>query len=59
MSISGLRKTNNKGKERLRLSLRIGGISGGIDTTIIGPEETLLGNQGLLLLKWLAQCSGN
>ena len=55
MSTSRSRKTNSKGKERIRLSLRIGGISSQIDTTIISPEETLLGNLGLLLLKWLAQ----
>ena len=33
-------------------------ISSRTDTTIIGPKETLFGNQGLLLPKWLAQCSG-
>ena len=44
MSINGLRKTSSKGKGRLRLSLRIEGISSRIDTTIIGPEETLLGS---------------
>ena len=36
-SISGSRKTSNKGNGRLRLSLRIGAISGRTDTTIIGP----------------------
>ena len=29
------------------------------DTTIIGPEETLLSSHGLLLLRWLVQCSRN
>ena len=59
MSISGSRKTSSKGKGRLRLSLSIRGISGRTDITIISPEETLLGNLGLLQLKWLARYFGN
>ena len=46
MSISGSRKTNSKG---------IGtNASSRTNATIIDPEETLLGNLGLLLLRWLA-----
>ena len=41
-------------KGRLRLSLRIEGISGWIDTAIISLEETLLGSQGQVLHRWLA-----
>ena len=41
------RKTSNKGREKLRLSLRIEGISGRIDTIITGLEGILLGNLGL------------
>ena len=59
MSINRPRKTNNKGKGKLRLSLKIEGILGQTDITIIGPEETLLGSQDLLLPRWLAQCSRN
>ena len=44
MRISGSRKTSSEGKGRLRLSLKLGGISGRTDTIITGPEETLLGN---------------
>ena len=58
-SISGSRKTNSKGKGRLRLSLGIGEISSLTNTTIIGLKEILLGNLGLLLLRWLAQCFEN
>ena len=58
-SISGSRRTSSKRKGRQRLSLKIWGISGMTDTTIIGLEETLLGNLGLLLLRWLARCFGN
>ena len=57
MSISRSRGTNNKGKGRLRLSLRIKGILGRIGTTIIRPEEILLVNLGLLLPRWSAQYS--
>ena len=46
ISIRGLRKTNNRGKERLRLSLKRGGISGQIDTTTTDFRGTLLGSRG-------------
>ena len=38
MNTSELRKTSSKGRERLRLSLRTGGISGWTNTIIIGPK---------------------
>ena len=52
MNISRLRKTSNKGRERLRLSFRIGEISGWTDTIVTGLEGILLGNLGLRLLRW-------
>ena len=58
-SISESRRTNNMGKGRLRLSLKRWGISGQTDTTITGLGETLLGNRGLSLLKWLTSYSEN
>mgnify|MGYP006869212832 CR=1 FL=1 len=58
-SISGSRRTNNRGKGRLRLSLRRGRISGQIDTTITDKGEILLDNRGQSLLKWLVRCSKN
>ena len=58
-SISGSRRTSNKGNGRLRLSLKRGGISGQTDTTTTDPRETLLGNRGLPPLKWLTRCSEN
>ena len=59
ISIRGLRKTSSRGKERLRLSLRRGGISSQTDTTTTDLEGTLLGSQGLLILRQLTQYSGN
>ena len=50
-SINKLRKTSSKGKEMLRLSLKIGGISGRTDIIITDPKGILLGNLGLLLLR--------
>ena len=58
-SISGSRRTSNKGNGRLRLSLKRGGISGQTDTTTTDLGETLLGNRGLPPLKWLTRCSEN
>ena len=51
MNISGLRRTNNKGKGKLRWSHRIEGMLGRIDTTITDLREILLGNPILLLLR--------
>ena len=59
ISIKGLKKTNNRGKERLRLSLRKWGISSQTDTTTTDLGGTLLGSQGLPILKRLTRCSGN
>ena len=53
----GLRKTSNRGKVRLRLSLRRWGISGRTDTIITDQRETLLGNPKLLTLRQLMLCS--
>ena len=53
MSTSGLRKTNDKARGKVRLSLRRGGISGQIDTTITDPEGILPDNLDLRLLRWL------
>ena len=52
MNTNGVRKTDSKGREKLRLSLRTGGISGRIDTIIAGLEGIFLGNLGLQLLRW-------
>ena len=43
ISIKGLRKTNNRGRGRLRLSFRRAGISGRTDTTTTNFEGILLG----------------
>ena len=51
------RRTNNKGKGKLRWSHRIKGMLGRIYTTITKLGEILLDNPDLLLLKWLTQCS--
>ena len=59
ISIRRLRKTSSRGKERLRLSLRRGGISSWIDTTTTDLGGTLLGNQGLPMLRRLTRYSGN
>ena len=59
ISIIRSRKTNSRGRGRLRLSFKRGGISGRTDTTIISPGETMLGNRGPLILKWLMRCSEN
>jgi len=56
MNTSGLRKTSNKGKELLRLSLRTRGISSRTDTIITDPERILLSNLGLQLLRLLTWC---
>ena len=56
-STSGLRKTSNKGRERLRLSLRIGEILGPTNTIIASPKGILLDNLGLQLLRWLTRYS--
>ena len=53
ISIRALRKTSSRGKEKLGLSLRRGGISGQTDTTTTDLRETLLGSQGLPVLRWL------
>ena len=58
-SIIRLKKTNSRGKERIRLSLKRGGISGRSNTTTTGLEETLLGSQGLPMLKRLTRCFEN
>ena len=42
---------SNRERERLKWSLRIGGISGRIGTTTIDPGEILQGILDLLLLK--------
>ena len=39
-SINGLRKTSNKGKGKVRLSLKIGGILGRTDTILIVPGQS-------------------
>ena len=46
ISTKGLKKTSNRGKEKLRLSLKRGGILGriGITTTITSLGMTLLGS---------------
>ena len=59
MSTSGLRKTNDKARGKVRLSLRRGGISGQTDTTITDPEGILPDNLDLRLLRWLTLCSEN
>ena len=46
--------TSNRGKERLRLSLKRRGILGQTNTTITGLGETMLGNQGLPILRQLS-----
>ena len=48
---------NNRENGRLRLSLRKGGISSRIDTTITGQEGIMWINQGLTVLKSSVQCS--
>ena len=59
ISTRGSRKTNNKGRERLRLSLRKGRTSGWTYKTIIDPEGILSSNLGLRLLRCLTRCSDN
>ena len=56
ISIKGLKSTNNKGKGRLRLSLRRWGISGRIGTITIGREGIMEDNQGLSTPRRLIQC---
>ena len=58
-SIKGLRKINNWVKERLRLSLRRGGISGQTDSITTDPGEILLDNLGLPTPRSLMQYSKN
>ena len=57
ISISGSRRTSSKARERVRLSLKRGGISSWTSTIIIDLERILLGNLGLQLLRWLTRCS--
>ena len=57
MSISESKRTNNKGKGKLKWSHRTEWILGRIDTTTTDLGEILLGNPDLLLLRWLAICS--
>ena len=52
ISIRGLRRTSNKVRERVRLSLKRGGILGQTATIITDHGRILLGNLGILLLKW-------
>ena len=52
ISIRGLKRTNSKARERVRLSLRREGISGRTSTIITDFEGILSGNLGLQLLKW-------
>ena len=59
ISTSGLRKTNNKARGRVRLSFKKGGISGQTDTIITNPKGILLDNLDLWLLRWLTLCSEN
>ena len=59
ISIRGSRKTSNRERGSLRLSLRRGGISGRMDTTINGLREIMLGSQDPPILKRLVQCSEN
>ena len=54
-----VRKTYNKVRGRVRLSLRRGGILGRTVTTIINPKGILRSNPGLWLLRWLTLCSKN
>ena len=56
ISIKGLRRTNSKARENVRLSLRRGGNLGRIITTITEPEGILLDNLGLQLLRQLTRC---
>ena len=51
MSISKSKRINNREKERLKWSLRIGGILGRIDTATTDPGEILQGILDLLLLR--------
>ena len=48
---------NNKGKGKLRLSLRKGGISGQIDTATTGRERIIQINQGHTTLRSSTQSS--
>ena len=59
ISIRRSRKTNNRGRGRLRLTLKRWGTSGRIGTTIIGLGKIILGNWGPLILWWLTRCSEN
>ena len=56
ISISGSKRTNNKARGRVKLSLKRLGILCRTATTIIDLERILLGNLGLWLFKWLTQC---
>ena len=57
MSISESKRTNNKGKGKLRCSYRIEEILGWINTIITDLGEILLDNPDLLLLRCLTLCS--
>ena len=58
-SIKRSRKTSNRGRGRLRLSLRRGGISGRTDTTTTNLGGILLGKQSLPMPRQLMQYSKN
>ena len=57
INIKGLKKTSNSAKEKLRLSLRKGGISGQTDTIITGREGIMSINQDLIMLRSSVRCS--
>ena len=51
-----VKEDQQQGKVKAKVILKIGGIFCRTNTIITGPKETLLGNLGLLLLRWSAQC---
>ena len=59
ISTKGLRKTSSRGKERIKLSLKRGGISGRTNTITTGCGEISRGNQDLLVLRQSMPCSEN
>ena len=59
MSISGSRRTNNRGRGKLRWSLKIKGISGWIGTITTDLREILWDIQDLLLLRYSIPFSEN
>ena len=48
-----------QGKGKAKVIHQRGGISGRIGTITTDLGETLLGSQGLLILRWLMRCSEN